>query len=209
VESPSEALNQDASRLRKLEKQNRVLFLFLGVNFAVLLIFGLKVLPNASIQKLEASSISLRDPHGRVIAEIGSEPGLGTDKDLYRPFIKFRDRGDKPAMALYGTGLDFMQGDQRATFDFLGLNISDNEVEFLVNRHLLSYRASGGQLLVLPKKDGMNLTVDAFGEKGEEMGLFGVLTGPKDASVYVAAHNNEIDITADSRGTRVVRGKSQ
>lgn len=212
MESTGETLTGDTQRLTKLEKQNRLLSLILAVNLGTLLILGVNACAkgsDAGVEKIETSHIYLRDPHGRIVGEIGSEPGFGNDKDLYRPFIHFWDRGEKPVMTLYGTGLNMVQGDQRASFNFLGMDVSNKKAEFIANGDVLSYSAHGGQMLVLPKKDGMNLTVQSFGEDGDETSVFGVLTGPEDSSMYVAAHKNEIDVTADAKGTKIVRGKSQ
>ena len=212
MESTGEAMTGNTQRLAKLERQNRLLFLVLAVNLGTLLIFGVNACAkgsNAGVERIETSHIYLRDPHGRIIGEIGSEPGFGNDKDFYRPFIHFWDRGEKPVMTLYGTGLNMVQGDQRASFNFLGIDFSNKKAEFIANGDVLSYAAHGGQMLVLPKEDGMNLTVQSFSESGDETSVFGVLTAPEDSSMYVAAHKNEIDITANSRGTQIVRGKSR
>jgi hypothetical protein len=217
MQGTGEAVSLDSARLTKLEKQNGILSRLLAVNFAAVLVLFAVMLETKStpaIGKIEATSISLRDPHGRVIGEIGSQPGLGNEEDLYRPFIKFWDRGKEPVMTLYGTGLHLVQDDHNATYDFLGINVSSKAhdgppAEFLVNSTLFSYRTTRGQLMILPTKDGMDLTVNAFYENGEGNNVFGVLTGPEDSSMYVAAHKNEIDITANSRGTQIVRGKGQ
>ena len=212
-----EAVGFEAARFKRLEKQNRVLWLLLVLNSAAVLALCLNIWGrknSAAIGRIETTNISLRDPQGRLIGEIGSQPGFGKDKDLYRPFIKFWDRGDEPVMALYGTGLNLVQGKQNASYDFLGVSLNSTSRDggdfgFLVNRSILSYSTGGGQLMVFSKNDGMDLTITAFGKNGSESSVFGVLTGQEDSSMYVAAHKNEIDINADSRGTQIVRGKSQ
>ncbi len=192
--------------------------LLLALNFAAVLGLCIVAFGKRSISgvgKIEATSISLRDPHGRVIGEIGSQQGLGTDENLYRPFIKFWDRGKDPVMTLYGTGLNLMQPDYgTAEFNFLGIDISSKAKDggqdhFLLNNDMWSYMSHGGEFQVLPTNDGMNLTVSTFGTKGDSTSQFGVLTDLQESRMFVAAHNNEVDVNATPFGTQIIRGKSR
>ena len=128
MQGTGEAVSLDSPSLTKLEKQNRLLGLLLALNFAAVLglcivAFGKRGIPESVKSKRRAFPCATHT--AGLLARSVHNRALGTDENLYRPFIKFWDRGKEPVMTLYGTGLNLMQPDYgTAEFNFLGIDIS-------------------------------------------------------------------------------------
>jgi hypothetical protein len=203
----------DDKLIRKLQSQIRILSALVALSFLFSLMVAARLLTaskaTTSEDHVTTRHISLTDPKGRVVGEIGSEQGLGNDKDLYRPFLKFWDRGNDPVLAMYGTGLNLVQGNNGATYDFLGFHISSKEAHLFGNDQMIAYSSKGGNLMILPTDDGMSFTIASVAENGRENSTFGALVHRDGSSMYVAANGNEADVNATREGTSIVRGRSR
>lgn len=212
MDSQGAANATDDGLLRKLQRQNRILSAAVVLNLLISAAVATRLLSAPSqmgTEHIATRSVSLTDSRGHVVAEIGSTPGTGNDSDLYRPFVKFWDRGKDPVLTLYGTGLNLIQGDQSATYNFLGFSIYGKDSQFLGNNQMIAYSAKGGSMMIFPTDGGMDMTIASFAPGGRENSIFGVLAQPDESSMYVAANGNEADVNATRTGTSIVRGKSR
>jgi hypothetical protein len=193
-------------RIERLERQlsvTRLLILFsIGLN---LLLVGLGLQHfgiHLASRTIEVRKIALTDPTHHVLAVIGVDNDWdGVHSDKYHPGIEFQDEEGEKKMGFFGTGVHFEEGKQLVNLGLNGLDINDRDkgMAAVVSGSELSYSSDKGQFLLFPHGDGLNLML------GDGENYFGVNTGHKQASMYVASPKGEFDITADKTGTRIQR----